>query len=94
MPSESKTYLSRKYGPPKQTPNDAGTNTGTSAYGPGSTDHHPKLPVTPDFRDDTRAAEPGGIRSRYKTRNWPSKVDHAALERVRQSFLHPTVTSK
>ena len=89
MPSESKTYLSRKYGPPKQTPNDAGTNTGTSNYGPGSTDHHPKLPVTPDFRDDTRAAEPGGLRSRYDIRNWTQKVDQAALHKIRNDIRFP-----
>ena len=93
MPSASKQYRSKRYGPVKEPSNDTGTN--TVPYGPGvHGNDHPPLPVTPDFRDDTRAAEVGGIRSWYKTRNWPDRVDHAALERVRQSFLHPTVTSK
>ena len=88
MPSER--YKSKKY---ESVPKPS-TNTGTSAYGPGAYDDHPPLPVTPDFRDDTRAAEFGGLRSWYRTRNWPDRIDHAALEKIRRDFMFPRVTSK
>ena len=91
MPSEN--FRTKRYGPAKDSTVNSGTD--TTPYGPGvHGNDHPPLPAVPDFRDDTRASEVGGIRSWYKTINWPDRVDRAALERVRQSFLHPTVTSK
>ena len=90
MPSDK--YKSRRYGPAKESSVNSGTN--TTPYGPGAHDHHPPLPVTPDFRDDTRAAEPGGLRGFYDIRNWTKRVDQSALDNLRRAFLQPTITSK
>ena len=89
MPSEK--YKSKRYEKVPQP--DSGT--GTVPYGPGvHGDDHPPLPAVPDVRNDTRAAEVGGLRSWYKTRNWPDKVDQTALAKIRRDFMFPRVTSK
>ena len=91
MPSEN--FKSKRYGPAKNPRNIGGTN--TVPYGGGIHENdHPPLPAVPDFRDDTRAAEVGGIRSWYKTRNWPDRIDQAALAKIRRDFMFPRVTSK
>lgn len=92
MPSESKQYRSKRYGPLKDKIVDTGTN--TVPYGPGANDHPPDLPTHIDVRDESRAAEAGGLRSWYKTRNWPDRVDQSALAKIRMDLLHPRVTSK
>ena len=89
MPSEN--YKTKRYEPVPVRPND----TQTTPYGGGVHEgDHPPLPAVPDFRDDTRAAEVGGIRSRYKTRNWPDRIDQSALAKIRRDLLSPRVTSK
>ena len=88
MPSDK--YKSKRY--EKVPTPDSGT--GTVPYGPGSNDAHPDLPTHIDVRDTTRAAEFGGLRSWYKTRNWPDKIDQTALAKIRRDFMFPRVTSK
>ena len=91
MPSEN--FKSKRYGPAKNPRNIGGTN--TVPYGGGIHENdHPPLPVTPDFRDDTRAAEVGGLRGFYDARNWTKKIDQAALAKIRRDFMFPRVTSK
>ena len=89
MPSEK--YKTKRYEPLPGPSND----TGTTPYGGGiHGNDHPPLPAVPDFRDDTRAAEVGGLRGFYDIRNWPDRVDQAALAKIRRDLLSPRVTSK